>query len=102
MFKDYLKEIDNTILKDIFCVAKSAINNVDVIATASMETGIKEERIYALLPIIIELAENQRPKMTSERDIEESRRKIEKLSKEFKLPSPEKPYLSVVKGNDDS
>jgi hypothetical protein len=76
MLKDHIADIDNTILKDIFCAASSALDNVDIIAEVSMQTGISKERIYALLPIIFDLAGNNRPRITNEKEIEGHQKKL--------------------------
>jgi hypothetical protein len=53
-----------------------------------MQTGISKERIYALLPIIFDLAGNNRPRITNEKEIEGHQKKIENLFKNLKLPNP--------------
>ncbi len=83
MIKDDISEVDNSLLKDLFYVSQMALNDLDTLKRVSVETGMTEQRIEALIPVAIDLSMDQRPDITTEDDLQKLMEYHQQLKQEF-------------------
>lgn len=83
MFKSYISEIDDSVLKDLFYAGQFALNDLDTQKRVSAETGLSEERVDALTALAIELSLEQKPTLASEVDVEKEVHNTIVLKEEF-------------------
>jgi hypothetical protein len=83
MLKEYIADIDESVLKDLFYAAQFALNDMDTQKRVSAETGLSVERIDALNWIAIDLSCEQRPELTTEADVEKEAQKNAELRSKY-------------------